>query len=255
MRFASLGSGSRGNALVVEHGQTRIMLDCGFAIRETVMRLGRLGLSAEDISAIVVTHEHGDHIGGVAALARKFNLPVWLTHGTFSSSSSQFRDTQSIHLFDSHHRFMIGDLEVEPYPVPHDAREPVQFVFGDGVRRLGVITDAGCSTPHIEATLDRCHALVLECNHDSEMLRNGPYHSGLKQRVASRYGHLDNEAAAELLEKLDTSLLQHIIAAHLSEKNNQPELARGVLSRVLNCDAAWVGIAEQETGFDWRQII
>jgi phosphoribosyl 1,2-cyclic phosphodiesterase len=255
MRFASLGSGSRGNALVVEAGQTRVMLDCGFAIRETVRRLARLDLVAEDLGAIVVTHEHADHVGGVAAFARKHNLPVWLTHGTFSSSASQFKDAQVVHLFDCHHRFMIGDVEIEPYPVPHDAREPAQFVFGDGARRLGVLTDAGCSTPHIEATLDRCHALVLECNHDADMLRNGSYPASLKQRVAGRLGHLDNEASAALLEKLDVSLLQHVIAAHLSDKNNQPHLAQKALSRVLGCEAEWVGIAEQEAGFGWRQII
>lgn len=255
MRFASLGSGSRGNALVVEAGQTRVMLDCGFAIRETVRRLARLDLAAEDISAIVVTHEHSDHIGGVAAFARKHNLPVWLTHGTFSSSSSQFKDAQVVHLFDCHHRFMIGDVEIEPYPVPHDAREPSQFVFGDGARRLGVLTDAGCSTPHIEATLNCCHALVLECNHDADMLRNGPYPPGLKQRVAGRFGHLDNEASAALLGRLDVSLLQHVIAAHLSDKNNQPHLAQKALGRVLNCEANWIGVAEQEAGFEWRQII
>ncbi|MFA5242723.1 MAG: MBL fold metallo-hydrolase, partial [Sulfuricella sp.] len=136
-----------------------------------------------------------------------------------------------------------------------DAREPSQFVFGDGARRLGVLTDAGCSTPHIETTLNACHALVLECNHDADMLRNGPYPPGLKQRVAGRFGHLDNEASAALLGRLDVSLLQHVIAAHLSEKNNLPHLAKGALSRVLGCDANWIGIAEQEAGFEWRQII
>lgn len=254
MRFASLGSGSRGNSLIVEVDQTRVMLDCGFAIRETEQRLGRLDLEAEDIGAILVTHEHGDHIGGVAAFARKYNLPVWLTHGTFSSCSSQFKDTQVVHLFDCHHRFVIGDMEIEPYPVPHDAREPSQFVIGDGARRLGVLTDAGCSTAHIEATLDRCNALVLECNHDVEMLRNGPYPPGLKNRVSGRLGHLDNDSAAALLGRLDVSLLQHVIAAHLSDKNNHPHLAREALSRSLNCDADWIGIADQEAGFDWREM-
>lgn len=254
MRFASLGSGSRGNALVVEAGKTRVMLDCGFAVRETTQRLARLELTPEHISAVVVTHEHTDHIGGVAAFARKFNLPVWLTHGTYSHAMAQFRDSQTIHVFDSHERFVIGELEIEPFPVPHDAREPAQFVFGDGVRRLGVLTDAGCSTPHIEAILSRCHALVLECNHDAQMLQKGPYPPGLKQRVAGRFGHLDNEAAASLLGKLDNSLLQHLVAAHLSDKNNLPVLAQQALSRVLDCEPEWVGIACQETGFDWRRI-
>lgn len=254
MRFASLGSGSRGNALVVEAGKTRVMLDCGFAVRETVARLARLDLLPDDISAIVVTHEHSDHIGGVAAFARKFNLPVWLSPGTLSGASGQFRENQPVHLFDSHTCFSIGGIEIEPFPVPHDAREPAQFAFGDGARRLGVLTDAGCSTPHIEATLNRCHALVLECNHDVEMLRNGPYPHGLKQRVAGRFGHLDNDAAAALLAKLDAGLLQHVIAAHLSEKNNRPDLAQQALSRVLNCEPEWVWIADQESGFGWRQI-
>lgn len=254
MRFASLGSGSRGNALVVESGQTRVMLDCGFAMRETVQRLARLGLMPDQLSAIVVTHEHADHIGGVAPFARKFNIPVWVTHGTYSHASALFKDSQPLHLFDSHDRFAIGDLEIEPFPVPHDAREPAQFVFGDGARRLGVLTDTGCTTPHIETILSRCHALVLECNHDAEMLRNGPYPPGLKQRVAGRFGHLDNVAAAELLSTLDTSILQHIVAAHLSEKNNHPSLAQRALSQVLNCEAEWIGVAEQEAGFAWRRI-
>lgn len=254
MRFASLGSGSRGNALVVEAGQTRVMLDCGFTLRETVQRLARLDLAPEHISAVVVTHEHADHIGGVAVLARKFGLPVWLTHGTYLHAASQFDEGHIIHLFDSHERFAIGALDIQPFPVPHDAREPAQFVFGDGARRLGVLTDAGCATPHIEATLNHCHALVLECNHDAEMLRNGPYPQGLKQRVAGRFGHLDNEAAAALVEALDNSQLQHMVAAHLSEKNNLPGLARRALGRALNCGEDWIAIAEQETGFGWRQL-
>lgn len=254
MRFASLGSGSRGNSLVVEVGKTRVMLDCGFAIRETVHRLARLDLTPEHLDAIVVTHEHSDHIGGVAPFARKFNIPVWLTHGTFSHAGGLFKDGQPLHLFDSHDRFSIGELEIEPFPVPHDAREPAQFVFGDGARRLGVLTDTGCTTPHIETTLNRCHALVLECNHDAEMLRNGPYPPSLKQRVAGRFGHLENDAAADFLSRIDTSLLQHVVAAHLSEKNNLPRLARSALSQVLGCEEKWVGLAEQETGFSWRHI-
>lgn len=254
MRFASLGSGSRGNALLVEAGRTRLMLDCGFSTRDTVQRLARLELCPDQVDAIVVTHEHADHIGGVAPFARKFNIPVWLTHGTYNHAATHFKGGQPLHFFDSHARFSIGDLEIEPFPVPHDAREPVQFVFGDGARRLGVLTDTGCSTPHIETILNRCHALVLECNHDLDMLRSGPYPPGLKQRVAGRFGHLDNLAAAKCLSRLDTAVLQHIVAAHLSEKNNLPGLARAALSQALNCEEKWIGLAEQEEGFSWRQI-
>lgn len=253
MRFASLGSGSRGNALVVEVGQTRLLLDCGFGIRETAARLSRLELRPEDITGILITHEHTDHIGGAVKFACRYEIPVWLTHGTFKNHHDA-RLLPDARLIDGHAAFQAGGIEVQPFSVPHDAREPVQYVFSNGHRRLGVLTDTGNSTPHIEATLSGCHALVLECNHDSDMLRDGPYPAMLKQRVASRFGHLDNGAAARLLASLDNSRLQHVIAAHLSEKNNTPELARAALSGVLNCAQEWIGIADQANGFDWRQI-
>jgi len=254
MRFALLGSGSEGNALVVQAGRTHILLDCGFSLSETVSRLARLGLQAEQLDGIVVTHEHGDHISGVARLARKFSLPVWLTHGTLRAQRAAFSGF-SVNEINPHLAFAIGDVQVQPYPVPHDAAEPVQFVFGDGERRLGVLTDAGSATPHIEATLSGCHALVLECNHDAEMLRTGDYHYTLKQRVGGRYGHLNNDDAAALLGRLDNSRLQHIVAAHLSSKNNVAELAVEALSGVLGCPPEQVGVATQALGLDWREII
>lgn len=253
MRFASLGSGSRGNALVVEVKRTRLLLDCGFGIRETIARLSRLDLVPEDISGILVTHEHADHIGGAVKFARRFKIPVWLTHGTFKNHAHA-ENLPDACLIDGHSAFPVGDIQVQPFPVPHDAREPVQYVFGNGSKRLGVLTDTGCSTPHIEAILSGCDAMVLECNHDAEMLRNGPYPPMLKHRVAGRFGHLDNNAAASLLARLDNSKLQHMIAAHLSEKNNTPLLARTALCEVLNCDSEWVGVADQTNGFDWREI-
>src|SRR5512145_2317088 len=185
MRFALLGSGSEGNALVVQAGRTRVLLDCGFSLSETVARLSRLGLSPESLHGIVVTHEHGDHISGVAKLARKFSIPVWLSHGTLRAQSVAFAGIP-ISEINIHSRFAIGDMEVQPYPVPHDAGEPVQFVFGDGAKRLGVLTDTGSGTPHVETMLSGCHALVLECNHDTGMLMGGPYPYSLKQRVSGR---------------------------------------------------------------------
>lgn len=254
MRFALLGSGSEGNALVVQAGRTCILLDCGFSLSETVSRMARLGLQAEQLDGIVVTHEHGDHISGVARLARKFSLPVWLTHGTLRAQSAAFAGFP-INEINPHLAFAIGDVLVQPYPVPHDAAEPVQFVFSDGMRRLGVLTDAGSATPHIEATLNGCHALVLECNHDSRMLADGDYPYSLKQRVGGRYGHLNNADAAALLGRLDNSRLQHIVAAHLSSKNNAAELAVAALSGVLGCLPELVGVATQAQGLDWREII
>jgi phosphoribosyl 1,2-cyclic phosphodiesterase len=159
-----------------------------------------------------------------------------------------------VHIIDSHTEFSIDDIQITPFPVPHDAREPVQYVFSNGDKRLGVLTDTGCSTPHIEAMLSGCHALVLECNHDLNMLMNGAYPHSLKQRVSSRLGHLDNLSAAKILSKIDTSNLQHIVAAHLSEKNNTPSLAVKALSNSLQCAENWIGIASQELGFDWREI-
>jgi phosphoribosyl 1,2-cyclic phosphodiesterase len=254
MRFASLGSGSSGNALIVEVGRTRVMLDCGFSATETEARLGRLGLSPGDLAGIVVTHEHSDHVGGVVRFARKHRLPVWLTYGTFSMLQVPSHLLPTTHLIDSHSPFPVADMEIEPFPVPHDAREPVQFVFGDGARRLGVLTDTGSSTAHIEATLSGCDALVLECNHDDEMLRNGSYPPGLKQRIAGRLGHMENRVAAALLARLDCSRLQHVIAAHLSEQNNSPGLAKDALASALGCDRDWIGVADQENGFGWRAI-
>lgn len=264
MRFASLGSGSEGNALLVAAGRTLVLMDCGFGLQDTLLRLARLGVSAEQLSGIVVTHEHGDHLGGVARLARRFNLPVWLTHGTLRSTENicpgtrqpgAFSDISCVHEIDPHQAFAIGDIEITPYPVPHDAAEPVQFVFSDGARRLGVLTDTGCSTAYIEQTLSGCHALVLECNHDSGMLMEGDYPYSLKQRVGGRFGHLNNQDAAAILSRLDASRLQHLIAAHLSRKNNTAELAVQALSGMLDCEAGWVGVATQEEGFAWREII
>ena len=255
MRFASLGSGSEGNGLVVESGGTRVLIDCGFGVRGAATRLGRLGLAPSSITAILVTHEHSDHVGGVPAFAARHGIPVWATFGTLAAVSERFEGMTHIHRFDSHDPpFAIGALEITPVPVPHDAREPVQYVIGDGDRRLGVLTDIGVSTPHVEASLSGCDALVLECNHDLELLENGDYPYPLKQRIAGPRGHLHNGAAADILACIDTSGLKHIIAAHLSKQNNTKELAQTALSAALGCSPDWIGIADQKTGFDWREM-
>lgn len=254
MRFAFLGSGSQGNALVVESGSTRILLDCGFGLAETVSRLARIGLAPEDLSAIIVTHEHDDHIGGVARLARRHSLPVWLTHGTLIGFEALFANVATVNVIEGYEAFSVGDLQIHPFPVPHDAREPAQFVFGDGARRMGVLTDTGCSTPHIEAMLSQCHALVLECNHDLGMLRASSYPQRLRERISGKFGHLDNVTAAGLLARLDNGRLQHLVAAHLSQENNRPELARAALSAAIGCEPEWIAIADQSDGLDWRQI-
>ena len=251
MRFTSLGSGSSGNALVVESGTTRVMMDCGFAVGETRMRLERSGLSPRDITAIVVTHEHDDHMGGVARFAKHHAIPVYLTRGTAQWLPEDF-PAVLVRYIESHAPFAIGGLEVDPFPVPHDAREPVQYAFSDGSARLGVATDLGCITQHVVEKLSGCSALVVETNHDLDMLMGGPYPPSLKHRVAGRFGHLDNGVARCLVESLERSGLKHLIAAHLSKQNNTRELAVAALAQGAGCEHEWVGVATQEDGFGWR---
>lgn len=240
---------------MVEAGETRLLLDCGFSVKETVLRLSRLGLQAEQLSGIVITHEHDDHARGAFKLAARYQVPVWTTYGTYTMCQ-RYLPVQplTVHIIDAHTAFAVQDIEVMPYPVPHDAREPAQFVFGDGARRFGVLTDVGSVTPHIVAMLHGCDGLLLECNHDLEMLRTGPYAHSLKKRVGGWLGHLDNQSSAKLLAQLDNSKLKHLVAAHLSEKNNTPALAQQALSEVLQCAADWVQIASQQQGLDWRAL-
>lgn len=254
MRFASIGSGSEGNGLVVESHGTRVLIDCGFGVRDTAARIGRLGLAPSDLAGILVTHEHADHVGGVAAFAARHDIPVWITFGTLEVVGERMAAVPRVYGFDAHDAFAIGDLEVRPFPVPHDARDPVQFVLSDGDVRLGVLTDLGVITPHVEASLTGCHALVLECNHDEAMLAGGSYPFPLKKRISGRFGHLCNDAAAALLSAIDASRLRHVIAAHLSRENNTPDLARRALAQSLGCTPDWIGIADQAVGFDWREV-
>jgi len=256
IRFASLGSGSKGNCLVAESGGTRVLLDCGLSPAETGRRLSRLGLSESDISGIVVTHEHDDHSAGVFGFAAAHGVPVYLTFGTLRGmqEAGKVADGVETRLIDGHTKFALDELEVTPFTVPHDAREPVQYVLSDGAFRLGVLSDIGAPTAHVEQTLSGCDALVLECNHDLQMLWKGSYPKWLKSRIAGPFGHLDNGSSARLLAALDRSRLKHVVAAHLSEQNNRPELAREALAGALGCAEDFVGVATQESGFDWREL-
>ena len=253
MRFASLGSGSRGNALLVEAGNTRVLIDAGFGPREMLRRLERLGIAADEVDAVLVTHEHSDHIGGVFACARRFDWTVLLTHGTLAAYGEGGANAR-VTIIDSHEPLSLDDFCIHPFPVPHDAREPVQYVLADGARRLGVLTDAGHVTAHMVAMLDACDALVLECNHDAQMLARGSYPPALRRRIGGLWGHLDNDAAASLLSQIRRSSLRHVVAAHLSDENNCPALAQAALSTVLGCEAEWIGVATQDEGFAWRDL-
>jgi len=252
VRFASLGSGSRGNATLIQAGDTTIMVDCGFSMTETEARLERLGVTPASIAVLLVTHEHSDHASGVARFAARHGIPVRCTAGTRTACLKLGFETAEP--FDSHAALAVGDLQVIPVAVPHDAREPVQFLFDDGAHRFGLLTDTGEITPHIRRMFDGCAALLLECNHDREMLENGSYPASLKERVGGSLGHLSNSQAAGLLRLLDKRWLQHLVAAHLSDKNNTPELARATLAEAMDCEPDWIAVADQQTGLDWREI-
>lgn len=253
LRFASLGSGSRGNALLLETPHMRILIDCGFAAREIEARLGRLQVDPRSLDAILVTHEHGDHIRGVGAMARRYRLPVWLTDGTWRAGRlGELPDPRRI---DCHRGwFALGDLKVLPFPVPHDAREPCQFLFRLGRRRLGVLTDAGHITPYIREQLLTCEALVLEFNHDSDMLAGGPYPPRLKARVGGRHGHLSNAQAIGLLQEMPQAQLGCLLASHLSETNNSAYQVRESLARTLPSLMDRLRIACQDEVGGWCEI-
>jgi phosphoribosyl 1,2-cyclic phosphodiesterase len=256
LRFASIGSGSKGNCLVAEVGDSRLLLDCGLSPREAERRLARLGLAPRDITGIIVTHEHDDHAGQVYPFAAQHGVPVWLTHGTRSAmlEAGKLPGEVRTHAIEGRSSFAIGAIEVLPYTVPHDAREPVQFVLSDGAARLGVLTDIGAPTAHVQTTLSGCDALVLECNHDVDMIWGGDYPKWLKERITGPFGHLSNRQSEQLLGTLDRSRLKHVIAAHLSQHNNRPDLARAALAQAMGCAADWIGLATQEDGFGWREL-
>lgn len=257
MRFASLGSGSEGNALVVEASSgtttTRVLLDCGFSAKEVERRLGRLNLCIGDLDAILITHEHSDHVGSALTLARRASLPLYMSWGTARAVGADEADVD-LHVLWGDETAAIRDLAVMPYTVPHDAREPLQFVFMDGSSRLGVLTDVGMATPHITAVLSGCDALVLESNHDTAMLAGSRYPQSLKARIGGNHGHLSNDAAADILASLERSRLQHLVAAHLSQQNNLPELVRQAFGGVLGTSGEDVIVATQDAGFDWLTL-
>lgn len=257
MKFASLGSGSEGNALLISSeagdARTTVMLDCGFGIRETERRLARVGLLPADLDGIVVTHEHQDHVGGVFKFARRHRIPVWLSFGTYQAVQRDCKDVELQFCRDGD-RLDIGSLRLHPYTVPHDAREPVQYVADDGRYRLGVLTDAGHATAHLVDALGGCDALMLECNHDRQMLADSAYPPSLKQRIGGAYGHLSNCTSAEILDALDRSRLRTVVGAHLSKQNNTAELARSAICSVVDTATVSVMIACQDDGFDWVSL-
>lgn len=253
MRFASLGSGSKGNSTVVEADGAALLVDLGFTLKETERRLRRLGLAPAGINGILVTHEHADHIHGVAPFARKYGVPVYLSHG--SRNGYALGLLPSVHMVRGDRPFELGPFRVNPVTVPHDAREPCQYVVEAQSRRLGVLTDLGHITAHVAEQYRDCDALLLECNHDVGMLARGPYPQALKQRVGGALGHLNNQQAAFLLSQIDRKRLRHLVISHISEQNNQPAAAIEAVREALTDWSGALLLAEQEAGLAWVEMV
>lgn len=252
IRVAALGSGSSGNSLLIQAGNTNLLIDAGFTMKETVARLYQLGLTPGELDAVLLSHEHGDHVKGAGPLSRKFSLPVWCTFGTYN----QARDNRfsSVRLFNAHEPFVIGDIEVDPFPTPHDAAESCQFVFAAAGARFANVTDLGACTPHVREKLAGINGLVVECNYDNVMLANGPYPPSLQARIRSNYGHLGNDQAGELLRQIDHKQLTCILLGHLSEKNNSDAIALSTIQGYLHENRDRVRVLAQHCCSQWFDV-
>ena len=257
IRFCSLGSGSSGNATLVEATSgittTRLLIDAGFSLREVEARLQRFGLAPSDLDAVFVTHEHGDHIGCALALAERYGLALWMSRGTWRAIGPAAAPARLAFARDGD-RIAVGDIEVTPFTVAHDAAEPLQLRCSDGSSSLGILTDLGSITAHMLENIDGCDGLVLECNHDGELLAASRYPASLKARIGGRFGHLSNATAAEILARTTSGRITQLVAAHLSRENNSPELVRAALAPQRGRHVGDVVIANPATGFDWLSI-
>lgn len=254
IRFKSLGSGSSGNATVVQARSgaqlVHLLVDCGLGIRELDKRLGAAGMAADIIDAIFITHEHGDHIGCARQLALRERIPVWMSAGTYDAIGRP--DLEGLlRIACDGQAIDLGAMELRPFTVPHDAREPLQLCAGDGATRLGILTDLGHVTAHVLEQLAGCATVLLECNHDEAMLMASSYPPFLKRRVGGAWGHLANGAAAAAARALQPLGLQQVVAAHLSEQNNRPDLARAALAEALDCGPDDIHVADGPRGSGW----
>lgn len=233
LQFCVLSSGSRANCSVVRTAQSSVMIDCGLALRTTEQRMRFVGFEPNGIQAIVVSHEHSDHLKGVRFFKNRYNVPVYMNRKT--AAAAEFLDGEFVP-FETGSRFTIGDLTFLPVEVSHDAAEPVAFRIDGESRAMAIVTDLGVVTPQVEQMFPGLDALVLESNHDKEMLYRGPYPWHIKQRILSRLGHISNCTAGSLVEQIVCSRelkLKTIVGAHISEKNNTPELVRDALSAAV----------------------
>jgi len=222
LKICSLASGSKGNCLYLESGDTRLLIDAGLSLRETLLRMEGRGIDPAGVQAVMVSHEHIDHIRSAGSFARRFKVPVIASHQVCRGSETQLKKTQRIE-FESGCAFAFRDLRIDPFPITHDACDPVGFVVESREGRCGSATDLGIVTRLVRDKLAGCRFLHLESNHDTDMLMNGPYPWNLKQRIKSRHGHLSNGESLELLFDLAHEGLEALVMAHLSEVNNHPD--------------------------------
>jgi phosphoribosyl 1,2-cyclic phosphodiesterase len=240
--FQSLASGSKGNAVVVCSHRTSILLDSGLSARELVSRLEQTPVRPKQLDAVVISHEHTDHVRGLGTLSRRFDIPVYLTQGTLENLPSQIGRLADIRLFQAGVPFAVGDVRISPFALSHDAKDPAGFVLEHGTQRLGICTDLGMVTQLVRTRLQGCQGLILEANHDPDLLLSGPYPLPLKQRIRGRHGHLSNAESYDLLRSIHHDNLQVIMFAHLSEINNTPTLVLDGFKASLN-DERWQGVA------------
>lgn len=235
LRVAVLGSGSRGNAVLVEGGATRLLVDAGFAAREIERRLHAVGTAPEELTGVWITHEHRDHTIGMGVLARRFGLPLYLTDGTRRACRDLLNGCDRVHLYRPAHAVAVGDLRVEPFLTAHDAIDPVAVAVTEVATgyRVGLATDLGAPTAGVRHALRGCHVLILEANHDEVLLRDGPYPASVRSRIAGQRGHLSNQAAARLAAELHHPALAAVVLAHLSRECNEPALAHDAVRRAL----------------------
>lgn len=255
MRFSVLGSGSRGNAVYVEAGNSSVLIDAGFSGKELQRRMETVGRDLSDVNAICITHEHGDHICGAGVISRRYEIPVVINGATLEAASPKMGKLFGTTLFSAGDVIEIGDLEIRSFCISHDTADPVGYVISDGHKRLGYLTDTGKVSHLMARRLLSCHGIILEFNHDLEMLKNGPYPLPLQQRVRSSRGHLSNDDAADFITELMEGEIQEVVLAHLSEKNNTVELAREAAQKRL---APWpsvnLHVARQDNAMPLLQL-
>ena len=235
MEIVALASGSKGNSLFIKSGDTAVLLDVGLSAKEIERRMAQVELSPERLSGIVVSHEHTDHIRGVGPLARRYNLPVYITERTLQAAEKAVGVLPKIACIDTDTPFEIGALWFSPFMISHDAVEPLGFSFTDGKVKVGVATDLGVVTHLVRENMRGAHVAVVESNHDPDMLIEGPYSWELKQRIKGRRGHLSNPTAAEFVQSIFHSDLERVVLAHLSEINNTPQTALRCLVEKADC--------------------